>query len=270
SWSDYIIELVNAYPDTFIPTANGGTNPNWLKERGGNASDFIDQMEVEIRSGKYFNMGEFDFRHYMSGSQCKKGRTERDSDIPLNGKNGHRVFKLSVETGVPFIIHLEAEDAALDALEEMLKAYPKAKVVVAHFGQIRHPEKQTRFTPKYVRRLFETYANLSFDLATGQPNRKYKCSGPGNNRVLKGDTVLWEGTPGNQKNKVQADYLSLMEDFSDRFVFATDYGGGRPPLAKHFRKKSANFNLITRDLSDDARHNMGYRNAWKLLTREAW
>ena len=25
-----------------------------------------------------------------------------------------------------------------------------------------------------------------------------------------------------------------------------------------------------RDLPDDARHNIGYRNAWKLLTGEAW
>lgn len=269
-WSTYILDLVNRYPAYFIPTANGGTNPNWLSEKGGKPEHFIDQMETAIRSGAYYSMGEFDFLHYMSSSQCQSGRTDRDSDIALNGANGHRVFALSAETGVPFVIHLEAEDRALDALDEMLAAYPGAKVIVAHFGQIRHPEVQGRFTPQLVRSLLTRHANLFYDLSTGNPNRKYKCSGPGNNAVLVGDTVLWQGAEGKQSDVLKPEYASILADFSDRFVFATDYGGGRPPLPEFLRERHENFMRIIRDLPEEAKHNIAYRNAWHLLTGRAW
>ncbi len=106
-------------------------------------------------------MGEFDFRHCMSNRQCKRGRTDRDSNIPLEGANGHRLFRLSSNTGLLLVIHHEPEDHALDALEFMLKAYSKAKVIIAYFGQIRHPEKQRRYGPKLIRRLFATYGNYT-------------------------------------------------------------------------------------------------------------
>ncbi|MFC1673078.1 amidohydrolase family protein [Pseudomonadota bacterium] len=269
-WSTYILDLVNTHPDHFIPTANGGTNNNWLKQKGGNPTDFVDQMEAAVRTGQYFSMGELDFRHYMSGSQCKKGKTERDSSIALNSANGHRIFKLSAETQVPFVVHLEPEDTPLAQLEEMLAAYPAAKVIVAHFGQIRHPNAQTGFTPALVRRLLETYPNLTYDLANGEPNRKYKCSGLGNDQTIKADNALWQGQPGKQRDTLKPEYLAILAEFSTRFVFATDYGGGRKPLPQYLRDKHANFSRLIGDLPEDARHNIAYRNAWKLLTGKTW
>lgn len=259
-WGYYIHELVNAYPDRFILATNGGTNKNWLKQK----DSFVSQTEDHVRSGQYPIMGEFDFRHYMSGSQCRKGRTDRDSDIPLDGENGRRIFKLSAETGVAFVIHHEPEEHALDALEKMLKAYPKANVIVAHFGQIRHPEKQTRFGPELVRRLFETYPNLYYDLSTGQPGRRYKC----NDKVL--DTVIWQPNGGSQESTLDPAYKAILVEFSNRFVAGTDYGGGRAPLPDFLRKKVRNLRLIMRDLPDGANHDIGYRNAWKLLTGRDW
>ncbi len=269
-WSSYIIDLVNRYPDRIVPTANGGTNPNWLKQKGGNATDFIDQMEKFVRAGVYVHMGEFDFRHYQSSTQCQKGDRERDVAIPLDGENGRRVFKLSEETGVPFVIHLEPEDAPLQQLETMLKTHPKAKVIVAHFGQVRHPEIQKRFTPETVRHLLSSYPNLYYDLATGQPNRKYKCAGPSNSATLIGDTALWDGGEGSQTDTVKPAWRAILNDFSDRFVFATDYGGGRPRLPRFLDDKAANFDRIVRDLPDAAKHNIAYKNAWKLLTGKSW
>lgn len=269
-WSRYVQGLVNDHPSHFIPTANGGTNPNWFKQKGGKATDYIDQMEAEIRTGRYFSMGELEFRHYMSSSQCKQGRVDRNVDIALDGENGHRVFALSADTGVAFVIHLEPEPQALAALEEMLGAYPGARVIVAHFGQVRHPEVQDGFTPDLVRRLLATYANLYYDLATGHPNRPYKCAGADNALVLRGDTVLWSGAPGHQSDVLQPAYQAILTDFSDRFVFATDYGGGRRPLPQFLKGKHENFMRIIRDLPKDAQHNIAYRNAWKLLTGKAW
>lgn len=268
-WSDYILDLVNRYPDRFIPAANGGTNPSWLNEKSGD-QHFIAKMETNIRSGQFASMGEFDFRHYMSSSQCKSQHLDRDTSILMTSDNGRRVFQLSAETGVSFSAHLEPEDAALDALQEMLAAYPKATVIVAHFGQVRHPERETRFTPAYVRKLLSTYPNLYYDLATGGPNRKYKCAGPGGDEVLTGDTVLWAGGAGSQTDTLQEEWRAILTEFSDRFVFATDYGGGRPAWPRFLQERVENFDSIIRDLPETAKHDIAYRNAWKLLTGAAW
>ena len=259
-WGYYIHEIVNTHPDRFILAANGGTNPNWLKQ----GEDFITQVEKHVRSGQYPIMGEFDFRHYMSAHQCRQNRTDRDNDIPLNSENGHRLFRLSQETGVAFVIHLEPEDAPLAALEEMLRAYPKAKVIVAHFGQIRHPERQKQFGPALLRRLLSSYPNLYCDISTGHPGRRYAC----NYKVL--DTVLWESNVMGQTNTLKPEYKAILSDFSTRFVVGTDYGGGRPPLPEFLLKRVTNIRLILRDLPDAAKHDIGYRNAWRLLTGKPW
>lgn len=263
-WSTYIRALVNDYPDRFVPTANGGTNPNWLKEKGGEPTDFIDQMEQHVRAGIYANMGEFDFRHYMSNHQCKQGKTDRDSDIALTSENGHRVFRLSAKTGVPFVIHLEPEDQSLDDLATMLKQYPGANVIVAHFGQIRHPEKETRFTPETVRQLLGTYPNLYYDLATAEPNRRYQCSD------VAADGVIWDGPLNDQRDTLSPAYKVILSEFSSRFVAATDYGGGREPWPRFLSAKAENLRRIMQGLPDEAQHNIGYRNAWKLLTGKPW
>ena len=264
-WSYYIQEIVNAHPGRFILATNGGTNRNWLNRRGGGPKDYIDQLERQVRSGAYPVMGEIEYRHYMSGRQCKKGNTRRDVDIPLNGKNGRRVFRLSAETGVPFVIHLEPEDAALEALEEMLKAHPKARVIAAHFGQIRHPERESRFGPKLVRRLLGTYPNLYYEISTGEPGRTYRCND------FKLDTVIWEdGFLGSQKDTLKPEYKAILTEFSHRFVAGIDYGGGRGPLDSFLRKRAENIRRILRHLPPEAKHNIGYRNAWKLLTGRSW
>lgn len=260
-WGYYIHEIVNAHPGRFILVTNGGTNKNWMKGK----DSFIEQTEAHVRGGQYPIMGEFDFRHYMSGRQCKGARTDRDTDIALDGDQGRRIFTLSAETGVAFVIHHEPEDHALDALEKMLKEQPKAKVIVAHFGQIRHPDKEQRFGPKLVRRLLSTYPNLYYDLSTGYPGRYYKCDG---SKVL--DTVIWQGDGRSQKSTLDPAYKAILTDFSDRFVSGTDYGGGRRQLPVFLADKVKNLRLIMRDLPEVAKHNIGYRNAWRLLTGASW
>lgn len=260
-WGYYIHHVVNEYPDRFILATNGGTNNNWLKEK----NSYVEQIEDHVRGGQYPIMGEFDFRHYMSSSQCRKGRTDRDSDVLLDGENGERIFRLSAETGVAFVIHHEPEDHALDALEKMLAAYPKAKVINAHFGQIRHPEKESRFGPDLVRRLLSTYPNLYYDLSTGQPGRRYKCDGE---KVL--DTVIWQRATSGQTGTLKPAYKEILTEFSDRFVAGTDFGGGRSPWPEFLKKRVKNLRLIMRDLPDGAKRDIGYRNAWKLLTGTSW
>lgn len=259
-WSDYIMQIANAWPDRFLPVTNGGTSKNWLEQK----DSFISQLEQQVRTGQYPIMGELDFRHYMSNHQCYEGRKDRDNDVPLTSPNGHRVFKLAVETGVPFVIHLEPEDRPLKELEEMLAKYPRAKVIVAHFGQLRFPEREQQFTPELVRRLLTQYPNLHYDLSTGYPGRRYPC----NRDVL--DTVLWEDRFGGQSNRLKPVWRALLGEFSERFVAGTDYGGGRKPLPDFLPERVANLRLMLEQLPEPARHNIGYRNAWRLLTGRVW
>jgi len=236
-WSYYSQELVNAHPERFVPTSNGGANMNWTQQK----DSYIDQLEEQVRGGEYRMIGEIEFRHYMSNQQCKQGRTDRDVDIPLNGGNGQRIFALSQDSGIPFSIHLEPEDEPLAALEEMLREYPKANVIVAHFGQIRHPDKESQFGPELVRRLLSSYPNLYWDISTGEPGRRYKC-----NDVL--DTVIWKDGGFGQKDELKGEYKAILTEFSDRFVVGFDYGGGRDPLPMFLKDRAKNARLILRDL----------------------
>ena len=266
SWDYFIHHVVNANPDRFILTTNKGGNKNWWKQKSGSPWDFIEQLEQQVLSVDYPFIGQIEFRHYMSNAQCKAGKTHRDINIPLNGPNGHRVFKLSSETGVPFSIHLEPENPQLEALEEMLQTYPKAKVIVSHFGQIRYPEKEQRFGPKLIDHMLMAYPNLYFDISTGEPGRVYKCDA---HHVL--DTVLWaDDERGSQKDSLKPDYKEILIKFSERFVAGFDYGPSNRQSSDFLKRRIENIRLILRDLPNEAKHNIGYRNAWFLLTHKVW
>lgn len=259
-WSGYVRELAAAHPDRFVAANDGGSNKNWTTGK----DSFIAQTEDHVRAGRYAIMGEFEFRHYMSQSQCKSGKTHRDVSLPVNGANGRRLFRLSSETGIAFVIHLDPEDAPLAELEEMLKAYPGATVINAHFGQLRHPEKQRKLGPALVRRLLTTYPNLYYDISTGYPGRRYRC----NDWIL--DTVLWQSTDGGQSDRLKPEYKAILTEFSSRFVAATDYGGGRAPWPRFLRRRVENLRRILGNLPQAARHDIAYRNAWSLLTGKTW
>lgn len=262
-WGYAVHRAVNRHPDRLVLACNGGSNPNWTAGKGGQPQDFIDQTEVQAHSGDYAILGEFEFRHYLSNQQCKKGRADRDVDLPLDGENGRRLFALSQETGLALLIHLEPEDEALDALERMLAAYPQAKVIVCHFGQIRHPARESRFGPDLVRRLLATCPNLYFDLSVGEPGRVYQCTG----RL---DTVLWADAGAGQGDQLKPKYAALLAEFSTRFVSGFDYGGGRAALPGFIAERAANMRRILAGLPQAAQHDIAYRNAWRLLTGREW
>jgi len=265
-WDYFIHHVVNAEPARFILTTNKGGNKNWWKQKSGRPRDYIEQLEQQVLSGNYPFIGQIEFRHYMSNAQCRAGKINRDINIPLNGPLGHRVFKLSSATGIPFSIHLEPENSPLDALQEMLQTYPKAKVIVSHFGQIRYPEIEHHFGPKLIEHMLLTYPNLYFDLSTGEPGRVYKCD---DYRVL--DTVIWEDDGwGSQTDKLKNEYKEILIKFSDRFVAGFDYGPSNRQTADFLRRRIENIRLILRDLPEVAKHNIGYRNAWYLLTHKIW
>ena len=130
------IRLNELYPDRFVPTTVHGDGKLWHSSDKG----FLEKLAKDVKSGKYFAMGEFEARHYQSDTN------NRNVHMPVDSEAMQVVFELSSETGMPFLLHHEAEDKLLPELERMLVKYPKAKVIWCHVGRNRNPATWKQFT----------------------------------------------------------------------------------------------------------------------------
>jgi hypothetical protein len=85
------------------------------------------------------------------------------------------------------------------------------------------------------------------------------------------DTVVWdEESSGAQKDTLKPEFRDILSNFSERFVVGFDYGPSNRQTKSYLRRRVRNTRLIMRDLPDEAKHNIGYRNAWLLLTGTQW
>jgi len=96
-------KLLASYPDRFIPVGNGGQPPALTET----PDEFLDAQEGAARKKQIMLFGEFEFRHYPSPRQAKRGETDRDVHVPIDGPTGHRVFSLSEKTGLPLLLFAE-------------------------------------------------------------------------------------------------------------------------------------------------------------------
>lgn len=253
------LRLQERHPEYFIPTTADASSRHWDQ----NPQLFIDTVISDFKSGNYFLMGEYELRHYPSPIQYRSGQMNRDVTIPLDSKPVHDLFRFSEQQRVAFMIHYEIEDELLPPIEQMLSQYPGARVIWSHVGQVRYPDRAKRYTPAYVRSLITRFPNLSFDLGSMVfPGNVYPGSG-------ERDMMLFEYT-GRQPygGYLKKEWLSLFEAHPGRFLAASDIDGGRwkqfPMIIDRLR------NLILNELSEQARHLIAYRNAWKLITGNEW
>lgn len=242
-------KLFLSYPDRFIPVGNGGQPPALT-----DAPDkFLDAEEDAAQRGQFLLFGEYEFRHYPSPRQVKRGEPDRDVHYPIDGPVGHRVFSLSEKTGLPFQIHYEVEDELLIPLEKMLEQYPKAKVIWCHIAQIRYIERAPRYTPQYIEGLIKQFPNLYFDTAFGDASSVYPISNQRHARI-------WDSS-GN----IKSEWLDLIVAHPKRFMSALDLGGDRLDKISEYDQKHRNF--LNR-LPANVRHQVAYRSVWSLLFNE--
>jgi hypothetical protein len=239
--------LLANYPDRFIPVGNGGQPPALTSE------DFLDAQEAAARKKQMMLLGEFEFRHYPSPRQVKRGDTDRDVQIPIDGPTGHRVFSLSERTGMAFQIHYEIEDELLTPLEKMLGQYPKAKVIWCHLAQIRYIERASRYTPEYVDALIKRFPNLYFDTAFGDAASVYP---PSNQRHAR----VWTAS-----GSLKSEWRDLIVAYPKRFLSALDLGQDRLERIAEYDQKHRDF---LKRLPTDTQHQVAYRSAWSLLFSE--
>jgi predicted TIM-barrel fold metal-dependent hydrolase len=241
--------LLVSYPDRFILVGNGGQPPALTEA----SDEFLDAQEDAVRKKLIMLLGEFEFRHYPSSRQAKRGETERDVHVPIDGPIGHRVFSLSEKNGIPFQIHYEVEDELLAPLEKMLEQYPKAKVIWCHLAQTRYIERASRYTPAYVQTLIKRFPNLYFDTAFGDSSSIYPLSNQRHARVWANDGSL------------KVEWRDLIVAYPKRFLSALDLGGDRIDRIAEYDQKHRNF---LKRLPTETQHQVAYRSAWSLLFGE--
>jgi hypothetical protein len=215
--------------------------------------EFLDAQEAAAHKEKIVLFGEFEFRHYPSPRQAKRGEMDRDVHVPIDGPTGHRVFSLSEKTGLPFQIHYEVEDELLAPLEKMLAQYPKAKVIWCHLAQIRYIERASRYNAAYVDALIKRFSNLYFDTAFGDAASVYPLSKQRHARV-------WAAFGG-----LKSEWRDLIVAHSRRFLSALDLGQDRLDEIAEYDKNHRNF---LKHLPTETQHQLAYRNAWLLLFGE--
>ncbi|WP_136418649.1 amidohydrolase [Herbaspirillum sp. ST 5-3] len=249
-WSDAARYAVAADPWRYVPTGDGGLPPDWKRD----PMRFAQTTKERIAIDGYPLMGEYEFRHYPSPDQIERGNLARDEDFPIDSPAGHALFRFSAESGIPFQIHLEIEDALLPPLEKMLAQYPKAKVIWCHLAQMRYQDRNTIYGPDYVRKLIKQYPNLYFDLFSGPPDHVYPSS-----REYPGK--YWD----RSTRKLKQEWAKLIADYPWRFMTALDLN---PFIMRSFSNKVGMQRAVLDSLPESVREIVAYRATWKLLFNE--
>lgn len=248
-WNDGARRAVGADPTRYIPTSTAGIYPAFT----GDPDAFVEETISKVETENYPLMGEFEFRHYMSPRQYKRGETYRDVAIPIDSDAGQKLFKFSERSGISFQIHYEIEDDLISSLEKMLAKYPNAKVIWCHLAQIRYSNRTKNYSPDYIRGLIEKFPNIYFDLAFGDADSVYPGSDENHARV-------WSAS-----GKVKQAWMDLIVDHPYRFLAALDIGGDR---VDSVRDNTKTLRAFIGSLPKETQAIVAYKAAWKLLFNE--
>lgn len=259
--SEESLRLNASHPDRFVPTTVNGDSKKWHSGDEG----LLKKLAKDVRSGKYFAMGEFEARHYPSSTNTRNVHT------PVDSQGMQVVFQLSGETGIPFSLHHEAEDALLPELERMLVKYPKAKVIWDHVGRNRNPKTWKKFTNVgAVREYLSKYPNLYFDFLPSRPSSKYRYDGKGYGKEGYVEGIMYDYSSWHVS--LDANWKKTIEEFSERFVLGSDAntGGGIEKFEKYDRVTNIYRDIILKGVNKDVAEKIAFKNAWKLMTGNEW
>jgi predicted TIM-barrel fold metal-dependent hydrolase len=243
------LALCKQYPSRLVPTLIHGDGPRWH----GHDMSLVQELEADAHSGEYFAMGEFESRHYVSNSN------NRDIHMPADSDSFHAVFRASQDTGLAFLLHHEAEDALLPELEKMLTLYPGAIMVWCHVGRNRDPKTWTQLpTPGGVEKFILKYPNLHFDILQSGARSVFPPTGAY-------ESVLYSG---NKPEYLKPEWATLFNTYPDRFLIGSDVNTFRWNNYGEviYRLRSA----VLRVLSKEAAEKIAFKNAWRLMSGQAW
>jgi hypothetical protein len=245
--SEESLRLNESYPDQFVPTTVHGDGKHWHNTD----KNFLTKLTMDVQSGKYFAMGEFEARHYRSDTNT------RDVHMPVDSEAMQVVFELSSSMGLPFLLHHEAEDVLLPEIERMLVKFPTAKLIWCHGGRNRNPWSWKKFKEADGARDFlRKYPNLYFDLVQAKPGSKYPSTGYV-------DAILY--TP-SAPFFLDKEWKKLLEEFPDRFLIGSDINTGR--FSEYDRVMDTFRSIVLKEVKKEAAERIAFKNAWKLMIGE--
>ena len=195
------LQAYDQFPDRIVPFIglNGYTAKNFTPE-------FFDYLDRQFGDGEFLGMGELLSRHY-SFSTGALGTTLKapDYDFSMDQPIVHDLMCLASKHDVVLMIHMEAEDETILALERALADNPDAKVIWAHQTHLKTfggstKEHTHKADPSGIGRLLSEYPNLYADIAVGHELHHW----------TKGD------------GKIPEPWKKLYENYSDRFVVGYD------------------------------------------------
>jgi len=248
--SSLSLDAQRDFPDRIVPTTLHGDGPRW--HQGDPA--LLAELDGDIRSGAYWAAGEFEARHYPSGSN------NRDVHMPLDSPDFDVVLAAVQAAGIPVLVHHEAEDDLLPEMDRALAKYPGAKVVWCHVGRRRIPAYwRILSTPEGVRDWLIRHPNLYFDLNQSPPGAKAPL-------LPYVDNVLFD--PGNTPYRLDPAWKALLIEFPDRFVIGSDTNTARWGQYDEVIQRMRS--LVLAELPPEAAAKIAFKNAWRLMTNQEW
>jgi predicted TIM-barrel fold metal-dependent hydrolase len=215
--AEAILPFAKQHPGKLAVLGGGGTLNPMIQRAASTGEDlqkaFRERAEALVAAG-VVGFGEMTAEHFAGGTPYQS--------VPPDHPLFLLLAEIAAEHGVPIVLHLEAvtHEMALPAelksppnpprlrenisgFERLLAHAPRAKIIWAHLGT----DGTGARTPELCRRLLKAHPNLFMEL---------KTNGSGKNSVLIGD-------------KLDEQWLPLLQEFPDRFLIGSDQHYPGPP-----------------------------------------
>jgi len=252
------LAFAQCFPDRFIAFIGGQRSDLWSPSDWYRDS-FIFEAEPRAKSGQYHGLGEFIILHYgynkyvSTTSQNNSG----DQRLPLTTPLMNHLFELGQKTGLPLLIHAEAEPDMSQQMRRILQDWPKTKVIWAH-NCGRAPASQ-------VAEFLKEFPQLTCDLAgmsVPMPNPfgwgTFNTSAGNDYRPNSHVTRIQEND-----GTINPSMRDLFEQFPDRFMIGTDIA--HTFQYSRYKDVIIAFRRLLSQLSPETARKIGNDNAERLF-----
>jgi hypothetical protein len=204
---------------------------------------FLAWARGELMSGRRHGLGELTARHYDY-----KGNDGGERDLPLDSALFADLLRLSAETKRPLVLHAEAEQHVMAALEKQLAENPAALVIWAHACG--------RTLPDQARRVLARFPNLYCDLANMTDQGRYGSlwprAGPWTSQFEK-------------SGKIVPEWRDVVVEFPRRFMIGMDINEQRAWNDGQWNVRLRRFRALLDQLPGDVASAVAADNALRLF-----
>jgi predicted TIM-barrel fold metal-dependent hydrolase len=258
--ADVILSAASKHPDRLAVLGGGGSLNAMIQQSvaSGNAGDEVQRQfeaaaEALIRDG-VVGFGEMTAEHFDGATPYQSAPADHPLFLLL--------ADIAARHGVPIDLHMEAVPAPMPlppglksppnpsqlhdnitAFERLLAHNPRATIIWAHAGS----DNTGYRTPDLSRQMLQAHANLYIEI-------KVDPLSHGKNYPM-----LDDGT-------IKPDWLTLFQEFPDRFIVGSDQHYPEPPGTE---QRWQTVVLLLNQLPSDLRRTIGTDNALRIFGRGA-